>query len=68
MDYCAEGDIKEGDDEVLNDENALLFAKSAEALSKNSNEMISIKITGLVKMPLLKLMNDSVIMRNKFWE
>ena len=30
--------------------------------------MISIKITGLVDMKLLKSMNDSVLLRNKFWE
>jgi hypothetical protein len=30
--------------------------------------MISIKITGLVDMSLLKRMNDSVVERNKFWK
>lgn len=29
--------------------------------------MISIKITGLVDMGILKRMNDSIIQRNKFW-
>lgn len=44
-----------------------MFARSAEALCKNPSEMISIKITGLVDMHLLKRMNDSVLERNKFW-
>ncbi len=49
------------------DENAKMFAKSAEALSVNDNEMISIKITGLVDMEILKRMNDCILERNKFW-
>lgn len=44
-----------------------MFARSAEALCQNVSEMISIKITGLVDMQLLKRMNDSVLERNKFW-
>lgn len=44
-----------------------MFARSAEALCMNPGEMISIKITGLVDMQLLKKMNDSVLERNKFW-
>lgn len=44
-----------------------MFAKSAEALATNNSEMISIKITGLVDMSLLKRMNDAVLERNKFW-
>jgi hypothetical protein len=30
--------------------------------------MISIKITGLINMHTLKVLNDSVIMRDKFWQ
>jgi hypothetical protein len=30
--------------------------------------MISIKITGLVDMGILKRMNDSVLARNNFWK
>jgi|694.fasta_scaffold45347_1 hypothetical protein len=29
--------------------------------------MISIKITGLVDMNILKRLNDSIVERNKFW-
>lgn len=45
-----------------------MFAKSAQALVNNNSQMISIKITGLVDMGLLKRMNDSVVERNKFWK
>lgn len=55
------------DSEVVLDESALLFAKSAEALALQNNEMISIKITGLIDIYLLKLMNDAVLLRDKFW-
>jgi hypothetical protein len=29
--------------------------------------MISIKITGLINVPTLKILNDAVLMRDKFW-
>ena len=29
--------------------------------------MISIKITGLINVPTLTILNDAVIMRDKFW-
>ena len=50
------------------DNNANLFASSAEALSQKKNEMISIKITGLVDMQLLKALNDAVDRRDSFWK
>ncbi len=30
--------------------------------------MISIKVTGLVDMKLLKKMNDSILLRDEFWK
>lgn len=44
-----------------------MFAKSAEAIYNNQSEMISIKITGLVDMEILRRMNDAVNDRDKFW-
>ena len=41
-------------------ENTKLFSSSAQHLSHQQNEMISIKLTGLVDMKLLKKMNDSI--------
>ena len=49
------------------DENAKLFAQSAAHLARNQGEMISIKVTALADMKLLKRMNDSVLVRDKFW-
>ena len=44
-----------------------MFARSAAALSQNEHEMISIKITGLMDMNVLKAFNDAVDARNRFW-
>lgn len=30
--------------------------------------MISIKITGLINVPTLKILNNAVIMRDNFWD
>lgn len=49
------------------EENARLFAQSAQALVQEKNEMISIKITGLVNMELLRSINSAVVQRNNFW-
>ena len=49
-------------------ENTKLFSSSAQHLSHQQNEMISIKLTGLVDMKLLKKMNDSIELRDKFWK
>jgi len=68
LDYCAEGSLDHELGEGLLDYNAALFAESAEALKGQANEMISIKITGLINMHTLKLVNDSVIMRDTFWK
>ena len=45
----------------------MLFAASAEQISKQKNEMISIKITGLLDMRVLKKWNESVVLRDDFW-
>ena len=68
LDYCAEGSLDHELGEGVLDHNAALFAGSAEALKGQSNEMISIKITGLINMHTLKIVNDSVMMRNNFWK
>ena len=68
IDYCAEGDIKEGDNQVVNDENASLFAISASTFSQYPNQIVSIKITGLIKMDLLKRANDAIRATHQFFE
>jgi hypothetical protein len=44
-----------------------MFAQSVQSLKGKSNEMISIKVTGLINMKTLKKLNDSVLMRDQFW-
>ena len=68
LDYCAEGEIDISTGEGVLDANAALFAESAEALKDQANEMISIKITGLINMHTLKFLNDTVIARDNFWK
>lgn len=70
MDYCAEGEIHNSNSliESVQDANATMFAQSAQTLKDRQNEMISIKITGLINMETLKNLNESVLMRDKFWE
>jgi hypothetical protein len=68
LDYCAEGEIDIATGEGVLDANAALFAESAEALKDQANEMISIKITGLINMHTLKFLNDTVIARDNFWK
>jgi DNA repair exonuclease SbcCD nuclease subunit len=60
LDYCAEGDIHSPDLESKLDENASLFAASAEQISHQNHEMISIKLTGLLDMRVLKRWNEAV--------
>ena len=45
----------------------MLFALSANVIAKQNNEMISIKITGLLDMRVLKKWNESVELRDVFW-
>jgi hypothetical protein len=45
-----------------------MFAQSAESLKEEKNEMISIKVTGLINMHTLKQINDAVILRDNFWK
>lgn len=68
IDYCAEGDITSPDLEGTLIENGNLFAESANLISKQQNEMISIKMTGLLDMRIIKKWNEAVELRDKFWE
>lgn len=68
MDYCAEGDINSPDLEATIESNADLFEKSAWFISRHKNEMISIKITGLLDMRVLKTWNQAVTAKDDFWK
>lgn len=70
LDYCAEGEIHYANSQVeeAQDANAKMFTTSVKSIKGRLNEMISIKITGLINMPMLKALNNSVLMRDQFWK
>jgi len=68
LDYCAEGDIKNPELEATLDENAALFIRSAQQIQHQTHEMISIKITGILDMRILKRWNEAIELRDKFWK
>ena len=61
LDYCAEGSLTEEENSEICtlklDKNAEMFAQSAEAIQGNKDEMISIKLTGLMEGSLLRKLN-----------
>jgi hypothetical protein len=48
------------------DENAALFARSAQQIQHQSQEMISIKITGLLDLRVLRKWNEAIELRDRF--
>jgi hypothetical protein len=67
LDYCAEGDIHQPDLEESLEHNAVLFADSARLMEQCNNHMISIKMTGLLDMRVLKKWNEAVLLRDELW-
>ena len=57
LDYCAEGDIDNPNLQATLDDNAQLFADSARLMAQCKDHMISIKMTGLIDMLMLKKWN-----------
>ena len=66
--YCAEASIFSQDAESDLDANADVFARSAHQISHQPNEMISIKITGLLDMEVLKKWNREQKRVYRWWD
>lgn len=68
IDYCGEGFIDTNSHEAELDTNAEMFRLTAEEVSKHPNQMISIKVSGLIDMQTLRKLNDGVENIEKFVE
>lgn len=67
IDYCGEGFVDEECVESELDFNAEMFRLTAEETSKIPNQMISIKISGMVDMKVLRKLNSGAIIIENFW-
>lgn len=68
IDYCGEGFVDEACVESELDFNAEMFRLTAQETAKHPNQMISIKISGLVDMKVLRKLNNGALLISKFWE
>lgn len=68
IDYCGEGFIDSKSHEAELDTNAEMFKLTAQEVSKHQNQMISIKVSGLVDMPTLRKLNNGVTNIHQFWD
>jgi hypothetical protein len=67
VDFCAEGVADDPKGEMVLDDNARQFARSAVWAGKFKNYLFSIKVSGLVDMHLLKKYNQAAMLRERVW-
>lgn len=66
--YCGEGFIEGKAHEPELDTNTEMYRLCAEETSKYPNQIISMKISGLVDMTTLRKIDAGVEKRNRFWD
>ena len=67
LDYCAEGESDQPEEDYVLDKNAELFAESSRLMAQCHDHMISIKITGLLDFGVLKKWNEAMFLRDRIW-